>query len=136
MRQHTGSGAMSPAAGFHTEEEKTMAKLDFNTLNAPVLELTMMDDDKTVIEVCAPEEGLIEELMEIGPELEAIARKGDKRSLEVIYELAARLINHNRSFVTVTSETLRSKYKFNLYRAIAFFNAYFDFVEEIRNAKN
>lgn len=113
-----------------------MAKLDFNTLNAPVLELTMMDDDKTVIEVCAPEEGLIEELMETGPELEAIARKGDKRSIEVIYDLAARLINNNRSFVTVTSEELRSKYKFNLYRAIMFFKAYFDFVEEIRNAKN
>ena len=113
-----------------------MAKLDFNALNVPVLELIMQDESKTVIEVTAPSEGLIEELMETGPELEAIARKGDKQSIEVIYDLAARLINHNRSFVKVTSEELRSKYRMGLFGAIAFFNAYFDFIQEIQNAKN
>ena len=113
-----------------------MAKLDFNALNVPVLELTMQDENKTTIQVVAPDEGLIEELMETGPELEAIAKKGDKQSIEVIYDLAARLINYNRSFVTVTSEELRSKYKMNLFSAIIFFNAYFDFIQEIQNAKN
>ena len=113
-----------------------MAKLDFNALNVPVLELTMQDENKTVIEVTAPDEGLIEELMETGTELEAIAKKGDKQSIEVIYDLAARLINFNRSFVTVTPEELRSKYKMNLFGAIVFFNAYFDFIQEIQNAKN
>lgn len=113
-----------------------MAKLDFNALNVPVLELTMQDENKTTIQVVAPDEGLIEELMETGAELEAIAKKGDKQSIEVIYDLAARLINYNRSFVTVTSEELRSKYKMNLFSAIIFFNAYFDFIKEIQNAKN
>lgn len=113
-----------------------MAKLDFNALDVPVLELTMQDENKTTIQVVAPDEGLIEELMETGPELEAIAKKGDKQSIEVIYDLTARLINYNRSFVTVTPEELRSKYKMNLFSAIIFFKAYFDFIQEIQNAKN
>ena len=113
-----------------------MAKLDFNAINEPVLELTMQDEDKTVIEVVAPSEGLIEELMNMGPELDEIARSGDARSIKAIYDLAARLINCNRSFVTVTAEELRDKYKMKLYSMIIFYNSYFDFVSEINSAKN
>ena len=113
-----------------------MAKLDFNTLNEPVLELTMQDENKTVIEVVAPSEGLIEELMNMGPELDEIAKSGDARNIKAIYDLAARLINCNRSFVTVTAEELRDKYKMKLYSMIIFYNSYFDFVSEINSAKN
>lgn len=114
-----------------------MAKtLDFNKVNRPVLQLIMQDDDKTVIKVSTPTEGLIEELQATLPEVEKVMAAGDKAAIDCCYDLAARLINHNRSFVKVTANDLREKYKVDLESLILFYSAYFDFIQEITNAKN
>lgn len=114
-----------------------MAKtLDFNTFNRPVLELVMRDDERTTIKVCTPNEGLIEELQAMLPELEPVLKTGDKASIATIYDLAAKLINCNRSFIKVTGDDLRNKYRLDLEALIMFFSAYMDFISEITNAKN
>lgn len=114
-----------------------MAKsLDFNKINRPVLQLTMQDDAKTVIKVSTPSEALIEELDATLPELKRIMADSNKEALDYAYELAAKLINYNRSFVKVTAEELRAKYRLDLESLIIFFSVYTDFINEISKAKN
>ena len=115
-----------------------MAQLDLTTLNEPVFSLTVQDENgnKTLIEITAPTEGLVEELMRTGAQLEAVAKRGDASSIKMIYELAAKLMNYNRSFFKTTAEELRDKYKMSMYGLVRFFRAYFDFIEEINSAKN
>jgi hypothetical protein len=110
--------------------------LNFNTVNRPVLSLVMMDDDRTEIKVSTPSEGLIEELQATLPELEPVLSTGDKAAISAIYDLAAKLISCNRSFLRVTGEDLRTKYRLDLAALIIFFNAYMDFISEVTNAKN
>ena len=109
--------------------------LDLNSAQRPTLELTMMDDDRTVIRVSTPTEAMVQELQSMGPNLGKLT-KGDKSSVELIYDLAARLISCNRDFVTVTAEELRGKYRMDLESAILFFSAYMDFIAGITNEKN
>lgn len=114
-----------------------MAKsLDFNKINRPVLQLIMQDDEKTVIKVSTPSEALIEELEATLPEIQGIMTGSNKEAIECAYELAAKLINYNRSFVKVTPEELRTKYHMDLESVVIFFSAYIDFIGEITNAKN
>ena len=114
-----------------------MAKtLDFNKINRPVLQLVMPDKDKTVIKVSTPRQELVEELQATMPELQNVLNTGDRESVELCYDLAARLINCNRSFITVTAEELRTKYGLDLEGLIVFYSAYTDFIQEINTAKN
>lgn len=114
-----------------------MAKtLDFNKLNRPVLQLVMQDDEKTVIKVTTPSVDLIEELQATLPELQNNLTTGDRSAIELCYDLAARLMSCNRSFVNVTAEDLREKYRMDLESIIVFYSAYLDFIGEIASAKN
>lgn len=110
--------------------------LDFNKINRPVLQLVMPDESKTIIRVTSPRESLIEELQEMLPELQSIMSAGDAEAVRLCYDLAARLINCNRSFITVTPEELKEKYNLDLEGLIVFYSAYVDFVQEINSAKN
>lgn len=114
-----------------------MAKvLDFNTVERPVLELVMQDDDRTHIQVGTPTESLVEELAALAPKLERVLQSKDADSIAAIYDLAARLINCNRNFVKVTAEELRERFNMNLESLVIFFGAYVDFINEITQAKN
>ena len=110
--------------------------LDFNTIKRPTLRLVMQDEAKTCINVALPAEGLIEELQNMLPELTPILSRGDADSIRECYGLAAKLINCNRSFVTVTADDLRNKYDMDLEALVVFFNAYVGFISEIANEKN
>lgn len=114
-----------------------MAKtLDFNRINRPVLQLVMMDEAKTIIKVSTPGEGLVRELEDTMPELQQVLTDGDQEAIEMCYDLAARLINCNRSFVKVTAAELRDRYGMDLENLLLFFSAYLDFIEEIHAEKN
>lgn len=110
--------------------------LDFNTLQRPYLELTMQDTERTVIKVSTPTENLVEELEIALPELQALPQAGNAEAVQASYNLAAKIINCNRSFITVTAEELRSKYKMDLESLIVFFSVYMDFINEIYSEKN
>lgn len=114
-----------------------MAKtLDFNTVERPTLRLIMLDDDKTRIDVSTPTEKLVEELQQIAPQLTRMMDAPTEMQNKDIYELAARLINCNRSGIVVTAEELRDKFHMNLESLLIFFNAYVEFIDEITHAKN
>lgn len=118
-----------------------MAKLDFNQINRPVLELTMMDKERTVITVTTPTEGLVEELQNTLPELQKIFAPGDQGTVDAAYDLAARLISCNKQGLQVSVDDLRSKYwpvdrLANMENLVFFYQAYTGFVAEINNEKN
>ena len=118
-----------------------MAKLDFNKINRPVLELTMEDEAQTNITVETPSEGLVEELEAMIPELDTIFSPDNPKSVDAAYDLAARLMSCNQEGVTVTADDLRTKYwrKNTIHNQLAlmsFIGAYMDFLQEIKNAKN
>lgn len=110
--------------------------LDFNTVERPSLRLIMQDDARTEIIVTTPTEGLVEELNHLRPGFEAMVTGKDKLDIQALYEFAAKVINCNRSFVTVTAEELSGKYRMNLESLVIFFGAYVDFIELITNSKN
>lgn len=110
--------------------------LNFNEIQRPTLELTMRDKAQTVIKVSTPSIGLLNELQEMLPEFTSTAKSGNKEAIMAIYDLAARLINCNHSFIEVTGEELMEKYKLDLDYMQLFFSAYMDFVAEIFNSKN
>lgn len=109
--------------------------LDLNRSHDYTLELTLMDKDRTTLLIGLPTEAMQQELADIGDGLQKMAT-GDKQSITMIYELAARLISRNRNFVTVTAEELRTKYRMDIESAIIFFSAYLDFLSKVTNEKN
>lgn len=110
--------------------------LNFNALERPCLELTMMDEAQTVIKVGMPSEGLIVELEQMGSKLTDILKKGDKESIDACYDLAARLISCNRSYIEVTGEELRTRYKLDFEALVVFYSVYVDFIDELKSQKN
>jgi hypothetical protein len=118
-----------------------MAKLNFNNLNRPVLELTMADEAETTFIVTTPTEGLVEELEATLPELKGVLGAKNNAAIDACYDLAARLISCNLTGAQVTADDLRTKYwpadrVTNMLHLLAFYNGYMDFLSEIQNEKN
>ena len=107
--------------------------LDLNSVQRPTLELTLMDKDRTTLRVTIPKEALIQELQ--GIDTEALT-KGDRDSVDIAFDLAARLISCNRDYVEVTAQELRSTYNMDMEALLIFFGAYWEFIDEVIKAKN
>lgn len=114
-----------------------MAKmLDFNAFVQPTLPLTFADAARTVVNVTVPSEKLVEKLAANLGELQELAKHANKETVAACYGLAADLISCNLEDVAVTADDLRNKYGVGLLMLVAFFNAYIDFIGEIKSAKN
>lgn len=113
----------------------TTKVLDLNNVIRPTLELTMMDDDRTLLRVKTPTEGMVQELQAMHGDL-AKLETGDRDGVDMIYDLAARLLSHNRDFIKVTAEDLRGKYRVDLESLIIIYNAYLEFINALTNEKN
>lgn len=114
-----------------------MAKgLNFRNFAQPTLPITMNDPEETLFTITAPTVELVERLEANQDEIVAIFKKGDRESLGELWSLAADLISCNREQRAVTAEELKGKYGVNYEMLFAFIMAYFDFVEEIKSAKN
>ena len=111
-----------------------MAKvLDLRNVERPTLELTLNDDAGTTLHLTMPTEGMVQEMQDVGKEL---TQKGSTEGVAMAYDLTARLISCNREGTVVTVDDLRNKYRFNLETLFIFYKAYFEFINEIQNAKN
>jgi hypothetical protein len=118
-----------------------MAKLDFRTLSMPTLELDMVDKDNTHITVTTPTEELVEEMEEMRENVSTIFAADNPDAIDACYDLAARVISCNRQGIQVSIDDLKSKYwptdkAVNQLHLLAFFKAYVDFINEIKNEKN
>lgn len=109
--------------------------LDLNSVQSSFMDLTLRDDARTVVHLEIPTEELVRELENMGPELKKL-ETGDRTAVDMIYDLAARLINCNSDFLKVTGQELRTKYGMNLVVTLSFFSAYMGFINELSNQKN
>ena len=114
-----------------------MAKtLDFNELRLLTLNIVLKDEAKTNVHITSPTVDLVERLQADLPSLQEKLKKGDKESIELMYDLAADLISLNREELKINGDQLRNTYKLDIVDLMVFFGAYLDFVAEIKNAKN
>ena len=109
--------------------------LDLNSVQSSFMDLTLQDENRTVVHLDLPTEELVQDLKKMQTELDAL-RKGDRDAVEKIYDLAANLINCNLDFFKVTGQELRVTYRMNVLSAINFFSAYLDFIRSLENEKN
>ena len=114
-------------------------ELNLNTVQRPTLNLTMMDDEQTVLRVKMPTQEMFKELQNNAGALDAAA-DGDADSTDYLYEQLARLLSNNRDHIMVTATELKkgkkSKYHMDLEDAILVYRAYFDFITTTIKAKN
>lgn len=109
--------------------------LDLNSVQASFLDLTLRDPARTVVHLDLPIEALVSELEGIGPELKQM-EKGDRAGVAQIYDLAARLINHNFDGFTCTGDQLQREYGMHLMATLTFLSAYMDAIKDLTNEKN
>ena len=114
-----------------------MAKgLNFRNFSQPTLPLNMNDAEETLFTVTAPTVELTERLEANQDAIIAAFGKGDRTTLDEIWQLAADLISCNREHRSVTVAELKGKYGVSYEMLMAFYTAYTDFITEIENAKN
>jgi len=111
-------------------------KLDLNALEQPTLELTLMDDNHTMLRLIAPDVDLIERLQSAAPKLKKVADSNDGDSIKAVYDLFADVISNNLEGLTVTAEELRDVYRVRFVHLMVIAANYLEFINEIKNAKN
>lgn len=110
--------------------------LDFNSVEVQTLDIVLRDEERTAFHLKYPTEGLVQELMRLSPMMHKVLEEGDPESLELTYDLVAKLINCNRDGIKVTGSELRTKYKMDFELIVIFCNNYLDFINDLTNAKN
>ena len=114
-----------------------MAKaLNFRNFAQPTLPITMNDKDETLFTVTQPTVELVERLEANKDEIVATFQRGDRGSLEALWDLAADLISCNREHRQVTVAELKGKYGMSYEMLFAFFAGIMELLEEIESAKN
>ena len=110
--------------------------LDLNSIKLPTLELVFTDEARTTIHVTAPTEALINEMESwVKTGLDPLSA-GDMASVEMAFDLTARLLSCNRENIVITATDLHDKYDVDIWMLIAILNGYTEFVSEIKNEKN
>lgn len=114
-----------------------MAKaLNFRSFAQPTLPIQMNDAEETLFTLTAPSVELVERLEANQDTLVETFKKGDRESLDEIWQLAADLISCNREGRSATVEDLKGRYGMSYVMLFAFLKAYMEFIEEIEAAKN
>lgn len=109
--------------------------LDLNAQQRSLLDVTLQDAERTVVHLDIPTEGMVNDLQTLIPEFEKI-KTGDRSNVDIMYNLAASLLNCNQDYFAVKPEELPGKYRMNLVSVINFFAAYFAALEDLTKEKN
>lgn len=110
--------------------------LDLNTVESPALSLVMRDEARTTLTVELPTESLIQELQANLPKLQETFKHGDLSSINLLYNLAAKLISCNSEGVAVTADDLRGQYNMGFHVMFAFFASYLEMINGVESEKN
>ena len=114
-----------------------MAKLlNFRNFAQPTLPIAMNDAEETLFTLVAPSVELVERLEANQDSIVATFQKGNRESLDAIWDLAASLISCNRECRAVTVDDLKGRYGMSYTMLLAFLTAYGEFITEIESAKN
>lgn len=109
--------------------------LNLNTAKRPVFTLTLMDAEETTLHVKVPSMDLFKELQASASELDKL-NEGDPETVDMVYDLTARLLSCNREHITLTPDELRGKYNMELEDLLLVFSGYMGFLTDIANEKN
>ena len=110
--------------------------LDLNQVQGSLLDVTLTDEQQTVLHLDIPTEALVQEMQAMRPEIRKI-KSGDKNAVDMLYEITARILSCNQDYITVTKDDLQSgKYKMNLVYLVSIFGAYFSAIDELAQQKN
>lgn len=111
--------------------------IDFNDIEQPTLDVTMRDEDKTVLHLSVPSVEFIERLQALEPVLKEMKKGGNAvESVKKLYAFFAEIISHNEDGIKVTAEDLIKKYNLNLVHLLQLYGVYMAFIEDLNNAKN
>jgi hypothetical protein len=120
--------------------------LDLNNFALPTMELTFAGAERTTLHVTAPTEALIDEMKSWSKTDLGKLSKGDQESVNLSYDLTARLLSCNLEGVTLTADDLRAKIAETdvckkhhvdpLWVLIQIVKTYMEFIREIENEKN
>lgn len=111
--------------------------LDFNAIEQPTLDVTMRDENRTVLRLSVPSVEFIEKVQALEPVLAKVKKSGDAREmLDKLYSFFAEIVSHNEDLVKVTAEDLRNVYKLSIMDLFALYAMYKEFIRDIENAKN
>lgn len=124
-----------------------MAKiLDLNNFEIPTMELVFPGADRTTLHVTAPSEALIDEMKSWAKTDLGNLTKGDRESVELSYDLTARLLSCNLEGVELTAATLREKIAETdvckkhhvdpLWVLVRIVKTYMEFIQELEHEKN
>ena len=114
-----------------------MAKtFNFNSLQRPVLEVTLPDENNTKIRVTTPTEEVVTKFIGVSRELPELMKKPDGAIIRELFSIYADVLSCNLEGMTFTAETLRDNYNLKLEDLILFNPVYLEFLDEIKNAKN
>lgn len=109
---------------------------DFNSLEQPILETTLMDAARTKVRLTVPTEELYERFIALSKEVETLTKNPTGYIIRKVYELWAEIFSCNADGVTYTAEDLRDRYGIKLMHLICFQPAYLSFLNDVQSAKN
>lgn len=124
-----------------------MAKiLDLNNFELPTMELILPGAERTTLHVTAPTEALINEMKSWAKTDLGKLSAGDAESVDLSWDLVARLLSCNLEGVEFTAEGLRAKIAETdickthgvdpLFVLLRIVKTYMEFIQEIENEKN
>lgn len=113
-----------------------MKMLDFNAIQQPTWPIKLKDAAQTVVTLTAPTAELVDRLVALTPDLEAVTKEKNGATIRKTYELVAELINCNEADFKTNAEELRDTYKMQLMDLVLFAAGYMEFIKEINSAKN
>lgn len=111
-------------------------KFDFNALEQPTLEVTLMDEAKTKVCLSVPNEGVVERFLALSEEIKELTKNPNGALIRATFNLWVEIFNNNTDGLVFTAESLRDEYGIRLAHLICFQAVYLDFIAEIQNAKN
>ena len=114
-----------------------MAKgLNFRSFAQPTFPINMNDPEETLFTVTTPSVELTEMLEANKDAINETFSKGDKSSVDEVWNLAAQLISCNREGRQVTVEDLKGRYGMTYPMLFVFLKEYSKFINTIESAKN
>lgn len=113
-----------------------MSTLNFNRYRPPIMEVELLDKNRTIIHITPPTVNLQEELRASQNDLSALLTGGDEEKRKALFDLAARLMSCNRNWLKITPEQLQKKYNIDVEDLVIFYEQYVEFITRIEHAKN
>lgn len=110
--------------------------LNFNNVKKKYLTVTLADEKKTTVMICAPTKRVLSAIISLKDTMTDIEETNDisEETLDELYSLTAEIMSHNKGAVKIEAELLEEIFDFE--DIMTFFDAYMDFINEETAGKN